>query len=82
MERELYGSLETAGRVAEKKLEAKDYRGVLQAIAALREPIDDFFDGVLVMAQDEKLKHNRLSLLKGIVDLTLQVADLSQLVPQ
>jgi glycyl-tRNA synthetase beta chain len=82
VERELYGSLETAGRVAEKKLEAKDYRGVLQAIAALREPIDDFFDGVLVMAQDEKLKQNRLSLLKGIVDLTLRVADLSQLVPQ
>ena len=51
VERELYRCLETARRVVQKKLEVQDYRGVLQAIAALREPIDDFFDGVLVMAR-------------------------------
>jgi glycyl-tRNA synthetase beta chain len=82
VERELYRCLETARRVVQKKLEVQDYRGVLQAIAALREPIDDFFDGVLVMAPEENLKKNRLSLLKGVVDLALQVADLSQLVPR
>ena len=42
--------------------------------------MDAFFDGVMVNAEDEALRTNRLNLLKSLRDLFLQVADISQLV--
>jgi glycyl-tRNA synthetase beta chain len=52
-------------------------------IAALREilvkPINTFFDGVLVMAEDEAVQQNRLALLQAIRDLTKGYADFSEL---
>ena len=46
----------------------------------LCEPVDAFFDGVMVNAEDSALRANRLNLLKRLRDLFLQVADISQLV--
>ncbi|MCW8963964.1 MAG: glycine--tRNA ligase subunit beta, partial [Gammaproteobacteria bacterium] len=56
-----------------------DYENTLKALAALREPVDTFFDEVMVMAEDEAIKANRLSLLTRLQHLFLQVADISHL---
>lgn len=58
---------------------AGDYQSALTKLAALKEPVDQFFDDVMVMADDEALKNNRIALLKIISDLFLQAADLSKL---
>lgn len=61
---------------------ARDYTATLASLADLREPVDGFFDQVMVMAEDEKLRNNRLALLAQLQALFLQVADISQLVPE
>lgn len=61
-------------------LKRGEYTQALACLAALREPIDHFFDDVMVNAEDMALRNNRLSLLKTLRDLFLQVADISQLV--
>ena len=58
---------------------AGEYEAALLSLAALREPIDKFFDDVMVMADDIALKNNRLALLNRLRGLFLQVADLSVL---
>jgi len=60
-------------------LASGEYTEALSCLAGLREPVDAFFDGVMVNAEDEALRNNRLNLLKGLRDLFLGVADISQL---
>ena len=60
----------------------EDYPGVLGELARLREPVDAFFDTVLVMAADEKIRFNRLSLLEEISTLFHDVADFSRIVTE
>ena len=57
----------------------KDYQAVLAELSELKTPIDNFFDGVMVMADDEAVKVNRLTLLASIRASFLQVADISLL---
>ncbi len=57
-----------------------DYQAALQALAAMRPEIDAFFDAVLVMADDEAVRANRLALLQKLVGLTADLGDLSRLV--
>jgi glycyl-tRNA synthetase beta chain len=56
-----------------------DYVGVCRELAALREPVDAFFDAVMVMADDADVRRNRLALLGQLHRLFLGVADLSRL---
>lgn len=56
-----------------------DYTQALTQLANLRDPVDCFFDNVMVMADDPKLRNNRLALLANLRDLFLQVADISEL---
>ncbi len=58
---------------------ARDYTDALKALAQLRSPVDTFFDQVMVMADDEAVKNNRLALLNQLRNLFLRVADLSLL---
>ncbi|GLS28199.1 glycine--tRNA ligase subunit beta [Marinibactrum halimedae] len=58
-----------------------DYTDALAMMAELREPVDAFFDNVMVMADDPALQTNRLSLLAQLRALFLEVADISLLVP-
>jgi glycyl-tRNA synthetase beta chain len=58
---------------------AGDYTPALSALAALREPIDSFFDAVMVNADDAAVRQNRLNLLAGLRELFLAIADISQL---
>jgi glycyl-tRNA synthetase beta chain len=57
-----------------------DYSGVLGELARLRKPVDAFFETILVMAEDEKIRFNRLSLLEEISTLFHDVADFSRIV--
>ncbi len=58
----------------------RNYVGVLAALATLREPVDNFFDAVLVMADNLEVRANRLALLHNLRQLFLNVADISHLV--
>jgi glycyl-tRNA synthetase beta chain len=61
-------------------IESGDYLAALREIARLRQPVDNFFDAVLVMAEDEKVRVNRLSLLAAISSIFRQIADFSRIV--
>ena len=65
---------------ADKLFENGDYTGSLKALAALQTPVDDFFDNVMVNADDPALKANRLGLLATLHQTMNRVADLSKLV--
>ncbi|WP_317932829.1 glycine--tRNA ligase subunit beta [Halioxenophilus sp. WMMB6] len=71
---------EVTAEVAPLLAEA-DYQAALQQMAALRQPVDAFFDQVMVMTDDLAVRNNRLALLSQLRDLFLQVADISLLVP-
>lgn len=60
-------------------LDQRDYTPALQRLASLKEPVDDFFDKVMVMTDDLPLRANRLALLNSLSELFLRIADLSRL---
>jgi glycyl-tRNA synthetase beta chain len=56
-----------------------DFGALCKQLATLREPVDGFFDAVMVMADDAAVRRNRLALLARLHRLFLAVADLSRL---
>lgn len=78
-EKALYAEIKAVKPVIEPLLAAKDYTAALSQLAALRAPIDAFFDNVMVMADDAELKANRLRLLAQIRALFTSIADISVL---
>ncbi|MBT9467379.1 glycine--tRNA ligase subunit beta [Hydrogenophaga sp.] len=78
-EQALFAAMQATVPDANAKFEAGDYTASLQALAALRAPVDAFFDGVMVNADDPALKANRLGLLRQLHDAMNRVADLSRL---
>jgi glycyl-tRNA synthetase beta chain len=64
---------------ADTLFENGDYTASLKALAALKAPVDDFFDNVMVNAEDPALKANRLGLLATLHQAMNRVADLSKL---
>jgi len=80
-EKELYEVYEQVKDEVAGKMAAADYQGALAALGQLAGPIDAFFDQVLVMAEDESLRRNRLALLANLTDLLTCVADLRLIVP-
>jgi glycyl-tRNA synthetase beta chain len=75
----LWAALEQVGPKAQAALAAGDLTASLQALAALKDPVDAFFDAVMVNAEDPALRANRLSLLRALHAAMNQVADLSRL---
>lgn len=63
-EKDLYAALQTVAPKAQQQFESGDYTASLQTLAALRTPVDAFFEHVMVNAEDAKLKNNRLCVLK------------------
>jgi glycyl-tRNA synthetase beta chain len=63
-------------------LAVADYQGALQNLASLRDSIDAYFDGVMVMADDAAVRSNRLAVLSKLRQLFLKVADISVLQAQ
>lgn len=71
--------LQTMSKTVNPKLDAGHYSEALQELAGMRDTIDAFFDQVMVMADDEALKHNRIALLNQLHSLFIKAADLSRL---
>ena len=65
--------------LADRLFEQHDYAGSLKALAALKAPVDAFFDGVMVNAEDAALRANRQALLNRLHQAMNRVADLSRL---
>ncbi len=63
-------------------IDVGDYETGLKIFITLRNPVDSFFEKVMVMTGDERIKNNRLSLLYGIYRLFMRVADFSKIVPK
>lgn len=78
-ERALFAQLEALEPVVQPLLAARDYTPALSKLAALRESVDQFFDQVMVNADDAALKLNRLRLLARLRGLFMSVADVSVL---
>ena len=76
----LYAAMKDVAPKAAAQFESGDYTASLQTLAALRAPVDAFFDGVMVNAEEMDLRLNRQGLLKSLHDAMNRVADLSRLV--
>ncbi|WP_314946326.1 glycine--tRNA ligase subunit beta [Olsenella uli] len=78
-ERELLHACERGAGNVEKSLSMRDFDGACRALAELKEPIDHFFDDVLVMDEDTVLRENRLRLLNKFASVFSGVADIGAL---
>ena len=78
-EKALHAAMQTVLPQAQTLFEAGDYTASLQALAVLRAPVDAFFDGVMVNAEQPDVRLNRLGLLKTLHLAMNRVADLSKL---
>ena len=78
-ERALFDEVERTSEEVQPLLEASNYADALARLAALRDPVDRFFDTVLVMDEDSGVRNNRLALLQRLKSLFDDIADLSVL---
>ncbi|MDO4440926.1 MAG: glycine--tRNA ligase subunit beta [Moraxella sp.] len=78
-EKSLFTALINAQNACKPLLEKADYQGILTTLVSLDTPLTEFFDNVMVNADDVKLKNNRLALLKQVRELFLSVADIGEL---
>ncbi len=78
-EKDLYKYFNEINENFQKEIKNENFINALKELTKLKEPIDNFFDNVLVMEKDEKLKKNRLSLLKTIYNSFISVGDLKKL---
>jgi glycyl-tRNA synthetase beta chain len=78
-ERTLFQALQTTSGTAGKLFDRGDYTGYLKSFAVLKAPVDEFFDSVMVMAEDAALRRNRLALLRDLRDAMNRIADISKL---
>ncbi|AKG15968.2 glycine--tRNA ligase subunit beta [Moraxella bovoculi] len=78
-EKALYQAILSAKETVKPLQDNANYQGVLTALSALASPLTDFFDNVMVNADDENLKNNRLALLGQVRTLFLSVADIGVL---
>jgi len=76
----LFSAFEAIRLRVEKGIAERDFNTALNKLAALRPPVDNFFDHVMVMDKDEKIRFNRLSLLADISNLFHKIADFSKIV--
>jgi glycyl-tRNA synthetase beta chain len=78
-ELDLFTEIRSAEKDVGPMVRARSYGETLTRLAALRSPVDRFFDDVMVMVDDEELRLNRLALLSRLRNLFLDVADISRL---
>lgn len=80
-EKTLAAAVSAKAAVVAPLFAAREYTKALAALADLQQPVDAFFDSVMVMSDDPALQQNRLALLQQLRGLFLEVADISYLVP-
>ncbi len=76
-ERRLFDEMETVSEAIAPILKEGNYSAALQHLASLRAAVDNFFDNVMVMAEDSTVRSNRLAFLQKVRNLFLQIADIS-----
>ncbi|NRG19744.1 glycine--tRNA ligase subunit beta [Rhizobiales bacterium] len=76
---QLAAAIDSARSAASEAISNEDFESAMTALAALRAPVDRFFDEILVNAEDPKLRENRLKLLAEIREATREVADFSKI---
>lgn len=81
-EHQLYQALQSARQTIACLRASRDYMGVLKTLAGLADPIDAFFEQVMVMVENLPVRNNRLALLQAITGLSAGIADLSKIVEQ
>ncbi len=79
VEKNLFQAFAVAKEKIATSLKVKDYGAALLEMTRMKKPIDDFFDGVMVMVEDEAIRDNRLALLDEIGKTFLKIADFSKL---
>jgi glycyl-tRNA synthetase beta chain len=79
VEKNLYEAFALAKEKISGSLSEKDYEAALLEMTRMKKPIDEFFDGVMVMVEDEAIRNNRLALLDEIGKVFLRIADFSKL---
>jgi glycyl-tRNA synthetase beta chain len=80
-EKQLAAAVESLSKKVAPLIEQRDYYAVLEQLATLRDPVDQFFEEVMVMTDNQKVRNNRLALLSRLQQLFMHVADISQLAP-
>ena len=78
-ERDLYETFQKVSDETKPFLDAKEYGRAMEVILQMKEPVDTFFDEVMVMTEDLALQKNRLNLLTAIAELFLLVGDFSKM---
>jgi glycyl-tRNA synthetase beta chain len=78
-EEKLYAAVNQAEKNAGEAIQNEDFSAAMLALSVLREPVDSFFEDVLVNDEDEAVRANRLALLSRIRAATGQVADFSRI---
>ena len=78
-ERQLFSTLSDVQAKALPLIKQQDYAAALLALLEMKEPVDQFFEQVMVMAEDAAVRQNRLNLLTAIGDLVLMVGDISRM---
>ena len=78
-ERSLFAAMARVRPLVDAAYAARDFAGTLKTLAQLRDDVDAFFNGVMVMADDPALRNNRLALLSSLHGMMNKVADISKL---
>jgi glycyl-tRNA synthetase beta chain len=78
-EEALHSAMATSKPQVDAAFAKGDFTGTLKSLAKLREPVDAFFNDVMVMAEDEGLRNNRIALLSELHGMLNRVADISKL---
>lgn len=78
-EKNLHLAIETLQRKTEPLIIERKYQEALSELATLQQVVDNFFDEVMVMSDDERLRNNRIHLLGHLSALFMQIADISKL---
>ncbi len=79
-EKTLYRELLGVKKIAEEHAAGREFTEAIRAMSTLTAPVSSFFEAVMVMADDDKVRQNRLGLLVMFVDITRLVGDLSKIV--
>ena len=78
-ESSLYEAVNQAENDAAEAIEKEDFSAAMAALAKLREPVDSFFEDVMVNVEDQQVRANRLALMRRIRTATTTVADFSKI---
>ncbi len=78
-EKELYAVVRRVLTEAQPLIDAQEYNKALEVLLQMKEPVDRFFDEVMVMADDERIRANRLNLLTVLRELVLRIGDISHM---